>query len=108
MILVVEDNQDYQGLLRASGFTGLLASNAVDALALLETEAISIVYCDFHGIQKDGRDAHWIAEYCAGNDIDFKIATSDFTMVQVFREQYGVGSIDKLDMLRSLSGRRVI
>lgn len=102
-ILVIEDERDFIELIedRKRDYV-IIAVNAVDALSILLTEQVDMVFCDFHGIQKAGKSAHDVIQHCIAANIPAKITSSDLRTASEFHDRYGVDSVSKIEMIVAL------
>lgn len=104
MILVIEDDKEW--LMMMEGFPALVATDAKAGLDLLAHNAVTKVMCDFHGIQKDGVNAHDVVKFCIMNSIPCVLTSNDpFTQAE-FETKYGIDCITKMDMMLEIQGRQ--
>lgn len=97
-ILIVEDNEDMVAILQ--GNTAItVAVDAVAALQALESQTFDRVYCDVHGIEKDGFDARSVIERCVVLGVAVLTTSSDNASNEKFERLFGTGRIEKIDVL---------
>lgn len=106
MILVIEDNEDMVFMLNAQvkGWEALIVTNAADGMAQLQVKSFTAVFCDVHGIDKDGFTAHSIVKHCAMIGVPCFITTNDPLAADEFKRTHEAETVDKLTTYRALAG----
>lgn len=97
-IIVVEDHPAIVETCRDNGLE--CYENAADALKTLRnSDHVSLVYLDVHGIEKDGVTAHDIALFCRERGITVIVTSSDPGEQVIFATDYGCKFGSKTDAM---------